>query len=220
MICQLQVPGRGPVLAGTLNGNYGEKMHPSLWKTFHIHSVVGQMVEGQPLVAGDSEHIGAKLDGENVSSSGDVRQTAVRTTRSYTFEPAAIRCQVQLGETPFNDLLNLWVKNPTRDQVALAYEMIPFVPNQVRKPKVPKPEPTIVSHADDAGKDLGALGTEPALAKTVTIDRGGFGVRIELDEPRRVLRGENNTVLIELVTQATPASKIGLGYRIVPFNNP
>jgi hypothetical protein len=57
------------------------------------------------------------------------------------------------------------------------------------------------------------------LCKTVTIDRGGFGVRIELDKPRRVLRGENNTVLIELIEKPTAASGVSIGYRLVPFNN-
>ena len=127
---------------------------------------------------------------------------------------------MQLAESPFNDLLNLWVKNERRGQVALAYEMIPFLPNQARTPKVSKPEPTLVTCADATGKDLGPLTTEPVLCQTVTIDRGGFGVRIELDEPRRLLRGENNTVLIELVKEPTPASKVSLVYRLVPFNQP
>ena len=219
MLCQLHVPGRGPVLAATLNDSYGAKMHPSQWRGFHIHSVVGQTVEGQPLVAGDSEHLDAKLDGQQVTSSGDVRQSAVRSTRSYTFERAGIRCTLQLGESPFNDLLNLWVQNPRRGQLALAYEMIPFVPMQARQPGKPKQGPTVVTLADAAGKDLGPLGTGPTLCKTVTIDRGGFGVRIELDKPRRVLRGENNTVLIELIEKPTAASGVSIGYRLVPFNN-
>ena len=67
---------------------------------------------------------------------------------------------------------------------------------------------------------LGPLGTDPASCKTVTIDRGGFGVRIELDEPRRVLRGQNNTVLIELIEEPTASAGVSIGYRLVPFNNP
>ena len=64
MLCQLHVPGKGPVLASTLNGSYGEDMDPSLWRTFHIHSLVGQTADGKPLVAGDSEHVDARLDGQ------------------------------------------------------------------------------------------------------------------------------------------------------------
>jgi hypothetical protein len=217
MICQLSVPGRGPVLASTLNGSYGEGMHPSQWRGFHLHSIVGRSIDDAPIVSGDGEHIDAKLDGSTVASSGDIRQTALRCSRSYVFESDAIRCQVQLGETQFADLLNLWVKNPRRGQVALAYEMIPFVPVQQRTKTTPKPGPTLVTLADEAGTDLGAITAEPQSCRRVTIDRGGFGVRIEFDEPRRVQRGENNTVLVELTTEPKPAAEIRLGYRLVPF---
>jgi hypothetical protein len=220
IICQLHVPDRGPVLASTLNGSYGEGMHPSQWRNFHIHSVVGRSIDDAPIVAGDSEHFDAKLDGTTVTSSGDIRQTALRSTRSYVFEPGAIRCTVQLGETQFADLLNLWVKNPRRGQVALAYEMIPFVPLQPRTKANPKPGPTLVTLAGEAGTDLGAITAEPKACRRVTIDRGGFGVHIEFDEPRRVQRGENNTVLVELTTEPKQAAEIALTYRLVPFKNP
>ena len=61
MICQLQVPGKGPVIASTLNDQYGKKMHPSLWSNFHLHGAVGICGDGRPLVSGDSEHFDAKL---------------------------------------------------------------------------------------------------------------------------------------------------------------
>jgi hypothetical protein len=221
MICQLSVPGRGPVVASTLNGGYGDGMHPSQWKNFHLHTVVGNGVDGEPIVSGDSEHFDAKLDGNVVTSSGDVRQTAVRVTRSFTFDGDAVQCRVQLGETQFDGLLSLWVKNPRRGQVATAYEMIPFVPNQPRTPKTgPKPPPTTVTLADADGKDLGELTAEPQLAKSVKIDRGGFGVTVDLNEPHRIHRGTNNSVLIELTDKPIPASEVKLAYRLVPFNHP
>lgn len=219
MLCQLHVPGRGPVLASTLNGEYGDGMHPALWRSFHLHSVVGQMVDGSPLVTADAEHPDAKLEGNVASGSGDVRQSAVRCTRSCTFEPDGLRAHVRLAPTPYVEILDVWIKSPKRTQVAAAWEMIPFVGRQLRSPKVPKPGPTLVMLAGPEGKDLGPLGTESTQCRTVTIDRGGFGVRIEFDEPRRVSRGERDTVLIELTTTPKPAGDLSLSYRLVPFRD-
>lgn len=61
---------------------------------------------------------------------------------------------------------------------------------------------------------------KPQYADAIVIDRGGFGVRIELDQPRRVQRGQNSTLLIALCDTPTPASKLGLRYRLVPFAGP
>lgn len=218
MLCQLHVPGRGPVLASTLNGNYGEGMHPSQWKTFHIHSLVGQTADGKPLVAADSEHFNARLTENTVRSSGEVRDSSVHVSRSYTFAADAIACEVALKETEYEPILSLWVASPLRGKVVEAYEMIPFVPTKPVKGK--KPDGGDVTALGPDGKPIGALAKEPVLAKTVVIDRGGFGVRIELEQPAKVRRGETNTVLIQLVDTPTPASKVALKYRLVPFGAP
>ncbi len=38
-------------------------MQPVNWPRFHIHSIVGTLADGRPLVGADSEHLDAKLDG-------------------------------------------------------------------------------------------------------------------------------------------------------------
>jgi hypothetical protein len=220
MICQLHVPGKGPVLAATLNGDYGEGMHPSQWRTFHIHSVVGQTADARPLVTADSEHLDARLHENTVTSSGEVRESSVHSTRKYTFGSERIDCEVQLKETEFNELLSLWLKSPLRGNVTEAYEMIPFVPLQLRKPGAKKPEATVVAVTGSDGQPVGPLTREPVLATRVVIDRGGFGVRIELDQPRKVQRGEANTVLIRLADKPAPAGKLALKYRLVPYAAP
>jgi hypothetical protein len=218
MLCQLHVPGRGPVLAATLNGGYGEGMHPSQWRTFAIHSLVGQTADGKPLVAADSEHSGARLVDNTVTSCGEVRDSSVHVRRSYTFGADDIACEAALRETEHNDLLGLWVPSPLRGKVTEAYEMIPFVQFKRGKNGSKKPEDlTEVTLLDAAGKPIGTLAKEGLAAKTIVVDRGGFGVRIELDQPRKVHRGNANTVLIQLLDAPAPASKVALKYRLVPF---
>lgn len=219
ILCQVHVPGKGPVIASTLNGSYGEGMHPSQWRTFRIHAIVGHTADGRPLVSGDSEHLDAKLSGDTVTSSGEVRDSAVQVTLSYTFGADAIACDVRLKETGYQELLELWIKNPMRGQVTEAYEMIPFVAFKPGKKASKKPDDrTQVTALAPDGKSLGLLGKDAVIAQTIVIDRGGFGVRIELEQPRPVLRGQADTVLIQLTQTRTPASKVGVKYRIVPFS--
>ena len=94
--------------------------------------------------------------------------------------------------------------------------MIPFVANKKRQPKK-QLEPTAVTLLDDQAKPVGELSEKPTSAKTIIIDRGGFGVRIELNEPHHVHRGKNNTILIRLASELTPAVDVGIEYRLVPF---
>jgi hypothetical protein len=219
MICQLQVPGKGPVLAATLNDAYGEGMHPSQWRGFHIHSVVGQTADGKPLVTADSEPTDTLLKDNTVTSSGEVRESSVHVTRAYTFGADGIGCEVRLKETESEALLGLWLKSALRGKVTEAAEMVPFVPTQKAKPGS-KAGATEVTAFDPDGKELGALTKEAVLAKVVVIDRGGFGVRIELEQSRKVSRGEANTVLIRLTDTPAMASTIKLKYRLVPFGAP
>lgn len=221
MLCQLQVPGKGPVLASTLNASYGEGMHPSQWRSFHLHSVVGQTADGRPLVAADSEHLDARLKDGTVTGSGEVRETSIHVARSYTFGADDITCAVQLQEPAQEALLGLYLKGPLRGKVSEAYEMIPYLAHRPGKGASKKPEDrTALTAVGADGKDLGALTKEAVTARTVVIDRGGFGVRIELEEPRKMHLGENNTLLIHLTDAPVTASKIALKYRLIPFGAP
>ena len=216
MLCQLHIPGRGPVLASTLNGDYGRGMDPSQWRTFHLHSLVGTSADGRALVAADSEHFNARLDGTTVIGDGPVRDTSLHVTRSVTFGPNDIRLSVKLDQSRQLNLLNLWTQSKLHGRVTEAYEMIPYVGQGVRR-SGKKIEPTAVTLLNAAGQSAGEFTPEPVVAKTIVIDRGGFGVRIELPEARRIQKGENSTVLIELARELIPAAELSFEYRLVPF---
>ena len=218
-ICQLHVPGKGIVLASTLNGSYGEGMATHLWRNFHLHGIVGQTVDGRPFVGADGEHENAKLVKNVVTGSGPIRESALESSRSYAFEDDGIVCTVNLRETGHSDLLNLWIPNKERGKVAECYEMIPFLAKK-KGAAAKKGSDTTDIALSLKGKELGLLGKEATEADAIVLDRGGFGVRIELDGPRRVQRGLNNTLLITLCSTPTPASKLGLRYRLVPFAAP
>ena len=214
ILCQLQIPGKGLAIASTLNASYGEGMDVSLWRDFHLHTLAGIQADGAPFVSGDSEHFDAKLKQNEVVSSGEIRNTPLRSRRTFSFKDDEIACSVQLDETSFGDLLNLWLKHKLRGKVREAYEMIPFQPNQRGKKGL-----TIVSLLDAEGKPGKALDKEPTEAAGVLIDRGGFGVRIIFDKARTVLRGNNNTVMIRLADKIVPAKEVTMSYRLVPFGN-
>ena len=208
ILCQLTVPGKGVVLYSTLNGYYGQGMELGNWRNFHIHSIVGEMADGRPLVAAVSEHKNAALTGQIVESSGEVRDRPVRVTRRYTFEPDAIVCEASLGESGYTPALTLW-SGPRRAALAMikeAYEMIPFAPGAT------------VTLTGAGGKDLGALAPEPVKeVSVITVTAKGCGVRIELAKPSTVLRGTANTVLVQLTDKPTPAPEISVRYRLAPF---
>jgi hypothetical protein len=54
-----------------------------------------------------------------------------------------------------------------------------------------------VTLKDAAGKDLGGLTTQPLKAQTICIDRGSFGVDVQIEKPMMVGLGAKNTVLIQ-----------------------
>lgn len=214
ILCQLTVPGRGPVLASTLAESYGVGMHPSNWRNFHIHSIVGERWDGHPIVAAISEHENARLEGTTVRSSGEVRDAHVKVTRSYTFGPDHIDCTAQLAESDYGQVLSIWSHERKWSEMRVAFEMIPFMP------KAPDGTPTEVTLEDEADKPLGPATADPQTAQTIKIDRGGFWVSIHLDKPRPVQLGASHTVLIRLTDAAketTPAAEIGLAYRLLPF---
>jgi hypothetical protein len=218
VLCQFHVPGKGLVLASTLNGGYGQGMATHQWRNFHLHSLVGQTTDGKPLVGADSEHDDARLVNYTVASSGAIRDSALQAARTYTYEADQVVCTVSLKETGHNDLLNLWIPNQERGKVAECYEMIPFLPK--KKGVAAGANAATDVRLSIKGQPLGPLASGPLEADTIVIDRGDFGVRIELDQPRRVQRGENSTVLIALCTTPTPASQLALRYRLAPFGGP
>jgi len=229
-LCQFVVPGKGTVLAGTLNApGYGKDMHPSQWRGFHIHSLVGTTADGQPLVTADSEHVNARLEGNTVIGSGEVRNSSVVATRSYTYSDDHVMTEIKLHMTDDDNFLNFWFKSPFRGFIAEAWEMIPFVgfrPGKARSRKVE--DQTSVTALDAEGTDLGPLNAVPTKARTVVVDRGGFGVRLELETATPTMLGSNSTIMIQVVEPTAPgphdpskeapnANRVALRYRIVPF---
>ena len=210
VLCQVTVPGKGPVIASTLHDSYGNGMHPSNWRNFHIHSIVGERWDGAPVISGISEHRNARLAGNTVSSSGEIRDAHIKVARSYTFGPDSIDCSVQLARSDYAQVMSIWTHARRWSEMRLAYEMIPFMP------KSPNGK-TATTVTTDQGVALSAAG---ATAQRVRIDRGGFGVEIQLEKPMTVRLGENHTVLVELVApgaKPTPAGNVGLRYKLVPF---
>ena len=210
VLCQLTVPGKGTVLASTVADSYGKGMDLSNWRNFHMHSIVGEMWDGRPLVSGVSEHANAKLEGNVVTSSGEVRDRPVRVARRYAFGADGIDCEVRLEPTDYEQILSLWSPGRPLSEVRTAYEMIPFVKGQAG---------CTVTLLGADGNALGALSATPTDAKTIVIDRKGFGVRVELEKPMKVLAGANDTILVQLADKQVPAAGIALKYRLVPFGN-
>jgi hypothetical protein len=227
VLCQFVVPGKGTVLASTLDApGYGMNAHPSQWRTFRINAIVGVTADGKPLISADSEHLDARLDGNKVTSSGEVRDSSVHATRSYTYNPDHVVVEANLRTTDDDEFLGFWFKSPFRGHLAEAWEMIPFV---AAKPRGAKGDTkTTAKLLDASGREVGDLTDNVAEGQTIVIDRGGFGVRIELEKPMSVKRGEGNTVMIQLI----PPSAIGprdaktkpnieeasIRYKLVPFS--
>ncbi|MBI3987473.1 MAG: hypothetical protein HY343_11165 [Lentisphaerae bacterium] len=206
VICQLTVPGMGTVIGASLAGSYGAGMQRANWANFHLHGIVGTLADGQPLVAADSEHLNARLEGNTVSGSGEVRDRPVHVTRRYTYGDEKIECDVQLADTDYRAAL--WSKGPA-SAIAEAYEMIPYVAK--------KGETTRVRAIPAAGSDYVDVGSNAIPSSALAIDRGGYGVRIEWDKARPVRLGNNQTVLIQLASgHATPA-EVGFRYTLTPY---
>lgn len=207
ILCQLTIPGKGTVLASTLAESYGKGMERGNWPNFHIHSLVGTLANGQPFVAGDSEHLNARLEGNTVTGSGEVRDCPVHVTRSYTFEEDRIRCSVKLADTDYRTaLLGMGVPST----LAEVYEMIPFISGSAE-------HKTVVKAFAADGKEIGDLTEQAVEAASLTIDRGGFGVRIQLERPHSVKRGKADTVLIEVAKGNVKPEQVALSYLLTPY---
>ena len=209
IMCQVSVPGKGTVIASSLSGKYGKGMQRRNWQNFHIHAIVGTLTDGRPLVTADSEHLNAKLDGNTVTGSGEVRDRPLHVTRSYAFEADRVECRVQLADTQFRAAY--W-GHGLPSSVAEAYEMIPYVSPRARKAK-----PTTVAVLGPGGEKTVAVGQELQPASGLVIDRGGYGVKIVFDQARPVKLGNTNTVLVQLVSEHAAAESIAFAYTLIPY---
>jgi hypothetical protein len=231
VMCQFVVPGKGTVLASTLDPpGYGTNMHPTQWRSFRLNSIVGTTTDGKPLVAADCHHMDARLEGNTVTGSGEVRDSSVHATRSYTYNPDHVVVEAKLRMTDDDGYQAFWFQSPFRGCIAEAWEMIPFVATKAgAKNKADPASATVVKVLDAAGREVGALGVEPSTGQVVVIDRGGFGVRIELEKPMEVKRGAGDTVMIKLLDGMPPgprdpkaapnAEQAAIRYKIVPFSS-
>ena len=216
ILCQFTIPGKGPVLASMLTDSYGTGMHPSNWRNMRLHGLMGETWDGKPLIAAISEHDRtAKLDGNTVTSSGEVRDAHIVAYRSYTYQPDGVLCSVRLEESPMVEQLSIFSWDRYWSEVKLAYEVFPYMPTD---PTTKIPTSVTIRGADDS--QLGDLTATPTEAKTIRIDRGGFGVEIQLEAPAIVQLGANHTVMVQIVAEGeepTPAADVALKYRLVPF---
>jgi hypothetical protein len=222
ILCQLYVPGKGLVFHSRLKGHYGQGMDLPSWRNFEIHSVVGTMADGRPFVGAVSEHMNARLDGNVVESSGEVRDRPVHITRRYAFNDDHIVCEARLAGSGYTPLLTLW----SRDRAASvglmkeAWEMIPYARGQAEKQRSRKGElaPIQVRLLGADNKVLGGLSTE--LVENVSridVQREGYGAVVHLTSPAAVKKGESDTILIRLINKVSAPDKISVSYRIVPY---
>ncbi len=208
MLCQVHVPGHGAIFAGRVNASYGKGMHLSQWRNFRLHSLVGTMADGQPLVAANSEHLNARLEGHTVRSSGEVRQATVRAYRAYTFNDAEIECSVSLAPAAGDKVLRLWGGlSELRGHVTEAYEMLPYIEGG-----------TTLMALDADGRPIGELREDqPIEAAGLAVQRQGFGATLRFDRARPVMLGMNKTILIQLANSLTVADEVAFNYTIRPY---
>ncbi|MBI2441225.1 MAG: hypothetical protein HYV35_07640 [Lentisphaerae bacterium] len=206
IICQLTVPGAGPVIASSSSGSYGAGMQRGNWRNFRIHALVGTLADGQPLVAADSEHLDARLEGNTVSSSGEVRDRPIHVSRRYTFQEDRIVAEVQLADTAYRMALD--GRGPD-SKLNEAYEMIPFVSE--------KNAPTRVLGLSVGDGPAIEVSAEAQPARGLILDRAGFGVQIEFDKVRPVKLGQNQTVLIQLIDAPAAPNDVSFAYTLIPY---
>ena len=222
-ICQIEVIGKGQVISSKPNGSYGSGMHLSQWPGFHVHGIVGYTSDGKPLVAANSEHFNARIEGNTVISTGPVRQSSVNVERRYTYGPSSIICEASLSGSERDNVFSLWGGRPSqRGKISEAWEMIPFADVLKRKGKRSQRNRTKVTLLGADGSDLAVLddssvGKDPIVCAGVRIEVKDYGAVISLDEVRKVKRGKNDTILVYLGGGNIPASQATVRYVIVPF---
>lgn len=159
------------------------------------------------------------LVGNTVTSSAEVRRSSVIVKRSYTFEKDHIVCDVALDTASADEVFSIWGGRPWfRGKVIECYEMIPFVDVRRGRAKPPAPGTTELTAVGGDGKAIGTVADKAVKASAVIIAlKGGYGAVIEFERPQTVLRGQNDTLLVQLADKLTPANEIALRYKIVPF---
>ena len=206
-ISRIMVTGKDAVLNSTTTANYGSGDHVSQWRKTQIHAIVGEMNNGQPFHTGISEHPDAKLVGNVVTSSGDVRGVPLRVSRKYTYNDSSIDCEVQLAPADYRKLVTLWSRKKKLhfDHVREAYEVFPHSAQKV----------TI--------EGRGEVTDERQEAKELIFaGRTDYGVRIEFERPVHVRKGgHKRTIFVELVAAGgegpTAPENVALKYRITPY---
>ena len=196
-ICQLTIPGKGPVLAGTLHESYGQDMDPSLWPTLKIHSLVGETWDGKPLVAAISEHNNPTLTGNTLTSSGEIRGAHLQSTRTYKYNPDSIECSVALAESDYARALSLWSQGRLWSELRQVWELLPIM---TLRPDGKTPT-SITVH------DNSPLTTTGLETTKLRIDRGGFGLTIALPAPTFVKLSPNGHIMIQVAKPTPPGTK-------------
>jgi hypothetical protein len=64
--------------------------------------------DGFNVVSGISEHENARLVGNTVSGSGEVRGAHLRVARSYTYNDDSVDCTMQMAESAYGATIQLW----------------------------------------------------------------------------------------------------------------
>ncbi len=214
-ICQFTVPGKGPVLAGTLFESYGRGMSLDNWAKHHVHALAGITWDGRPFSASISEQEDPKLTGNKVTGEGEVRNAHIRSSRSYTYEPDGVVCEVRLAPSNYAKVLSIWAHERNWSQIKEGWEILPFIATQPDAKT-----PTAVTGTGADGKSAALTAQETQIQK-IRIDRGGFGVDVVLEKPALVKLGANNTVMILVARQEADkpvaADQVGVKYKLVPF---
>jgi hypothetical protein len=216
ILCQLSVPGKGLLFHSRLKGGYGKGMDLPNWRNFELHSIVGTMADGRPFVSAVSEHMNARLNGNVVEGSGEVRDRPVHVTRRFTFNDDDIVVEANLATSGFTPLLTLWSRDRAAKLATMneAWEMIPYPQGHLKKSDTPSK--VMLSAADK--KSLGELSESLTLGvSTIDVQRPGYGARIHFENPITVKKGGQQTILIQLIDKPTPADKVSIKYRIEPY---
>ncbi|MCX5662056.1 MAG: hypothetical protein NTW19_20445 [Planctomycetota bacterium] len=201
------VPGAGLVLNSKVRSDYGGGMHPSQWRSFHLHSLVGTGADGSSIVTAYSEPERPRLDGNTLRVDAEVSQSCFHYFRTYTFGANDITATVRLRESDAEKVYGIYGgPHGLRGIVAEAYEMIPYVVTRV-SPGARKPPVAItkLTRLDADGKEIGPITREPSPAAAFVVEQKGYGVRIDLDKTRPIMLGNNETVLIQIVARPKAA---------------
>ncbi len=215
VIAQLTIPDKEPIMASTLYGSYGEGMHISNWRNFHIHTLAGSLWDGTPFVSAISEPAG-KLDGNKLNIHGEIRNSPLHFFRNYEFHTDKITASITLSNSIYEPIMHLWKKPKYYADIKEAYEIIPLF---IEKPGKNIKQTLIVDSKQEF--ILPTSSNIMASAKAINIFKGDYGLLINLDRDRKIIITSNNTLLIEVInsTTAMPATNAALSYDLQTISN-